>query len=102
MRSCSVARSACFTLVDSAEKRLALLTLNIAFFLYHLAAMLDAYAVAQRARSGSFGSSRTSSAAPIILAALVSVAIVLHGLPEVYGVQFHNAYSAIATGSARA
>src|SRR6188508_561968 len=85
-------------LVDSAEKRLALLTLNIAFFLYHLAAMLDAYAVAQRARSGSFGSSRTSSAAPIILAALVSVAIVLHGLPEVYGVQFHNAYSNIAPG----
>ena len=85
-------------LVDSPEKRLALLTLNIAFFLYHLAAMLDAYAVAQRARSGSFGSSRTSGAAPIVLAALVSVAIVLHGLPEVYGVQFHNAYSAIAPG----
>jgi anionic cell wall polymer biosynthesis LytR-Cps2A-Psr (LCP) family protein len=85
-------------LVDSSEKRLALLTLNVAFFLYHVAAMLDAYAVAQRARDGSFGSSRTSGMAPIVLAGLVSLAIVLHGLPEVYGVQFHNAYSVIATG----
>src|SRR5688572_11326828 len=84
---------AILSLVNSSEKRLALLTLNVAFFLYHVAAMLDAYGVAQRVRSGSFGSGRTSPVTPIILAGLVSLAIVLHGLPQVYGVQFHNAYS---------
>jgi anionic cell wall polymer biosynthesis LytR-Cps2A-Psr (LCP) family protein/TM2 domain-containing membrane protein YozV len=79
-------------------KRLALLTLNVAFFLYLVAAMLDAYAVAQRARDGSFGSGRTSGLAPIVLAGLVSLAIVLHGLPEVYGYQAHVALTNIATG----
>ena len=83
---CSAARSACSALVNSAEKRLALLTLNVAFFLYHLAAMLDAYAVAQHERARSFGSAGSSGVAPIILAVLVSLAIVIHGLPEVYGV----------------
>ena len=43
------------SLVSSPEKRLALLALNFAFFLYHLAAMLDAYGVAQGERARSFG-----------------------------------------------
>src|SRR5688572_15290385 len=41
-------------LVGTAPKRLALLTLNVAFFLYHLAAMFDAYGVAQRQRYRGF------------------------------------------------
>ena len=74
-------------LVSSPEKRMALLALNAAFFLYHLAAMLDAYGVAQGERARSFGNTGSATAAPIILAILVSITIVLHGLPEVYGYQ---------------
>lgn len=68
-------------LISSAPRRLALLTLNAAFFLYHLAAMIDAYAVAQRERSRSFGAG-ASAAAPILLALLASLTIVIHGVPE--------------------
>ena len=69
------------------QKRLALLVLNIAFFLYHVAAMIDAYQVARMERYHGFGSSRGT---PIALAALVALAIVLHGVPEVYGWQVHT------------
>ena len=37
------------------ETLLAILVLNVAFFFYHVAAMLDAYAVAQRERSRGYG-----------------------------------------------
>jgi len=71
-------QSALLSLISSAPKRLALLTLNVAFFLYHLAAMFDAYGVAQRERSRfAFGGS-----APILLAILASLTIVIHGVPE--------------------
>jgi anionic cell wall polymer biosynthesis LytR-Cps2A-Psr (LCP) family protein len=73
-------------LVSSHEKRTALLALNVAFFLYHVAAMLDAYAVAQHERARSFGAAG-AAAAPIVLAILISITIVLHGLPEVYAYQ---------------
>jgi anionic cell wall polymer biosynthesis LytR-Cps2A-Psr (LCP) family protein len=79
-------------LISSSEKRLALLTMNVAFFLYHLAAMFDAYSVAKRDRYRGYG---TTGIAPIVLAAVVSLTIVLHGLPEVYGIQAHNALSQI-------
>ncbi len=85
-------QNAMLGLISSPQKRLALLTLNVAFFLYHLAAMFDAYGVAQRERYRGPG---FSGAAPIVLAALVSLTLVLHGLPEVYGVQVHNTMSSI-------
>ncbi len=88
-------QNALFGLVSSTPKRLALLVFNVAFFLYHLAAMLDAYAVARHERSRSFGSSGYTGAAPIVLAALVSLTLIIHGLPEVYGIQAHNAISNI-------
>ncbi|MGI8928667.1 MAG: LCP family protein [Candidatus Limnocylindrales bacterium] len=75
-------QTAILGLISSAPRRLALLTLNVAFFLYHLAAMIDAYAVAQRERSRSFGAGGTSAAAPILLALLASLTIVIHGVPE--------------------
>jgi anionic cell wall polymer biosynthesis LytR-Cps2A-Psr (LCP) family protein len=78
---------AMLNLVSSHEKRTALLALNVAFFLYHVAAMLDAYAVAQHEQARTFGSAGRSSAAPIVLAIVVSLTIVLHGLPEVYAYQ---------------
>jgi len=88
-------QTALLGLVSSAPRRLALLVFNVAFFLYHLAAMLDAYAVAQHERSRSFGSGGLSGATPIVLAALVSLTLVIHGVPEVYGVQVHNTMSAL-------
>src|SRR5215210_575455 len=58
------------------ETLLAILVLNVAFFFYHVAAMLDAYAVAQRERSRGYG---YAGGAPILLAALISFALILHG-----------------------
>jgi anionic cell wall polymer biosynthesis LytR-Cps2A-Psr (LCP) family protein len=87
-------------LVSSPEKRLALLALNFAFFLYHLAAMLDAYGVAQGERARSFGSTGRASAAPIVLAILVSLTLVLHGLPEVYGYKVHETMTALLDNDA--
>ena len=78
------------------EKRLALLVLNAAFFLYHVAAMLDAYRIARTERQRGFG--RISGSSPIALAALVAVAIVLHGVPEVYGWQVHNGIGGLLPG----
>jgi anionic cell wall polymer biosynthesis LytR-Cps2A-Psr (LCP) family protein len=88
-------QTAMLGLISSPEKRLALLTMNMAFFLYHLAAMFDAYSVAQGDRYRRYG---TTGIAPIVLAAVVSLTIVLHGLPEVYGIQAHNALTAIFDG----
>ena len=61
-----------------AQQRVALLVLNVAFFFYHVAAMVDAYDVAQRVRSRGYG---YRTGAPLVLALLVSIAIVLHGVP---------------------
>jgi len=72
-------QGALLSLISTAPKRLALLTLNVAFFLYHLAAMFDAYGVAHRERSRSFA---FGGAAPIVLAILASLTIVIHGVPE--------------------
>jgi anionic cell wall polymer biosynthesis LytR-Cps2A-Psr (LCP) family protein/TM2 domain-containing membrane protein YozV len=75
-----------------AQNQVALLIFNIAFFLYHVAAMIDAYDVARRATS--FGYTKPRGA-PIALAALIAIAIMLHGFPEVYGYDAHNSYCAI-------
>jgi len=83
---------AMISLFSLAQNQLALLVFNVAFFCYHLAAMLDAYGVAQKERGRSFG---YSAGAPIVLAALVSVAIILHGLPEVYGYQAYTAFKGV-------
>jgi LCP family protein required for cell wall assembly len=84
--------SAALSLFDSPEKRLALLVLNVAFFLYHVAAMLDAYAMAKR-ESSTFG--RPSSAAPIALAVFVALTMILHGVPQVWGMDANNSFSDI-------
>ena len=91
-------QTAMLSLISSPQKRMALLALNFAFFLYHLAAMIDAYAVAQRVRQESFGSSRYSSTAPIVLAVLVSLTLIIHGLPEVYAYQAHVAITDLTPG----
>src|SRR5918999_5543528 len=84
--------NAAFSLIQ-ANQRIALLVLNVAFFFYHVAAMGDAYDVAQRERSRGYG---YRSGAPLVLAVLVSLAIILHGVPEVLGVQVHNSLLAVA------
>lgn len=78
--------------VTSSQTQVALLVFNVAFFLYHVAAMIDAYDVARRATS--FGYTKPRGA-PIALAVLIALAIMLHGFPEVYGIDAHNTYAAI-------
>lgn len=80
------------SLFSSPEKRIALLVLNGAFFLYHVAAMLDAYSQAKQERYSSFSS---SSAAPIALAVLVALTMILHGVPQVWGMDINNSFSNI-------
>ncbi len=76
----------------SSQNQIALLIFNIAFFLYHVAAMLDAYDVARQDRVVSYGKAR---GAPVALAGLIAIAIMIHGFPEVYGLDAHNAYVSI-------
>jgi anionic cell wall polymer biosynthesis LytR-Cps2A-Psr (LCP) family protein/TM2 domain-containing membrane protein YozV len=84
--------NAAFSLIQ-ANQRIALLVLNVAFFFYHVAAMVDAYDIAQRERARGYG---YRSGAPLVLAILVSLAIILHGVPGVLGVQVHNSLLAVA------
>src|SRR4051794_15221192 len=61
----------------TADKTLALLVLDLALFIYHVAAMIDAYTVARRvtARPADPATPRTGL---IAVAALVALTIVLH------------------------
>jgi len=68
---------------------IALLIFNVAFFLYHVAAMIDAYDSAKRERTLAY-SRGASRSGPMLLAVLIAIAIVIHGLPEVYGIDAHN------------
>jgi anionic cell wall polymer biosynthesis LytR-Cps2A-Psr (LCP) family protein/TM2 domain-containing membrane protein YozV len=83
-------------LVTNEQTRVAILVLNLAFFLYHVAAMVDAYSLAKVERYRGFG--RSSSAAPIALAALVALTMVLHGVPEVIGLDVNNAIGVLFPG----
>lgn len=74
----------------SGRTRIALLVLNAAFFFYHVAAMLDAYGFARSQRVRSFGA---ASSAPLTLALLVALAIVLHGVPEAVGAWGHDQFA---------
>ncbi|MEA2677095.1 MAG: polyisoprenyl-teichoic acid--peptidoglycan teichoic acid transferase [Chloroflexota bacterium] len=80
---------AIISLITNPQARVAILVLNVAFFLYHVAAMVDAYSTAKAERHRGF--SRTSSSAPLILAALVAVTMLMHGLPEVIGLDVGRA-----------
>jgi anionic cell wall polymer biosynthesis LytR-Cps2A-Psr (LCP) family protein/TM2 domain-containing membrane protein YozV len=83
-------------LVTTSQNQVALLVFNVAFFLYHVAAMVDAYDVARNERPLSY--TRSRAGAPVALAGLVALTIVLHGLPEVYGVDAHNTWVSIFDG----
>jgi anionic cell wall polymer biosynthesis LytR-Cps2A-Psr (LCP) family protein/TM2 domain-containing membrane protein YozV len=83
-------------LITNAQTRVALLVLNVAFFLYHVAAMVDAYSMAKAARG--YGYSRSGGTAPIALAALVALTMVLHGVPETIGVDANNAIEVLFPG----
>ena len=73
----------------TAPKLLGLLVLNFAFFLYHVAAMLDAYQLAGRERFA--GYRRATGFAPVALASLVALTMILHGLPAAaWGVPLYN------------
>jgi anionic cell wall polymer biosynthesis LytR-Cps2A-Psr (LCP) family protein/TM2 domain-containing membrane protein YozV len=86
------------SVVFSSNDQLALLIFNIAFFFYHVAAMVDAYDVARQQRTVSYS---RMGGAPIALAILVAIAIMIHGFPEVYGFAAYNTYGAIVPETAR-
>ena len=88
------------SVVSIGRNQAALLIFNVAFFLYHVAAMVDAFDTAKRDRALSY-SRAASRTGPIFLAALVAVTIVLHGFPEVYGVDVYNSYGQIVLPSGR-
>jgi LCP family protein required for cell wall assembly len=81
-------------LITNAQTRVALLVLNLAFFLYHVAAMVDAYSMAKAGRGYGFGR-LGGGGAPIALAALVALTMVLHGVPEAIGVDVNNAIAVL-------
>jgi LCP family protein required for cell wall assembly len=71
-------------LILNAQSRAALLVLNLAFFFYHLAAMFDAYAAAQRERRLERVS--VAGSAPVVMGMLVALTLLLHGVPAAAGV----------------
>jgi LCP family protein required for cell wall assembly len=81
--------SAAITQLLTVQKTLALIVFDIAFFLYHVAATIDAYDIARRERGFGYTRRRSTGAAPIVLASLVALAIVMHGLPAVYAADYY-------------
>lgn len=70
--------------VANSQAVAALLVVNLAFFFYHLAATFDAYSLAQRERR--LERINMPPSAPFVLAGLVVLALLLHGVPQVLGV----------------
>jgi LCP family protein required for cell wall assembly len=83
----------------SADATLALVVFDIVFFLYHVAAMVDAYLVARKTQP-TMARGPGIQTAPVALAALIALAIVLHGLPGAYGFayfQFASSFTGDST-----
>ena len=73
----------------TADAALALVILDVALFVYHVAAMVDAYGVARRVPSPDSGRGPLRGA-PVALAVLVTLAILVHGLPGAYGFAYYQ------------
>lgn len=78
-----------FTSFLSADGTLALVIFDLVVFLYHVAAMVDAYLVAQKTQPQMTRRPGVQTG-PIALAALIAITIVLHGLPGAYGVAYYD------------
>lgn len=81
--------SGAFLSLLTAQKTLALIVFNVAFFLYHVAATLDAYDAARRERALSY-SRRGSGTGPIVLAGLIALTMLIHGLPTMYAADYYS------------
>jgi LCP family protein required for cell wall assembly len=90
--------STAITSLLTAQKTLAIIILDVAFFLYHIAAMIDAYDMARNERPLSY-SRRSAGAAPIVLAGLIAVAMIIHGLPAVYAADYYNFLGKVTDGN---
>ncbi len=86
--------SAAITSLLTVPKTLALIIADIAFFLYHVAAMIDAYDIARTDRPLSY-SRRSAGGAPIVLAGLIALAMIIHGLPAVYAADYYSFISKV-------
>jgi LCP family protein required for cell wall assembly len=85
-------------IVASSQAVAALLVLNLAFFFYHLAATFDAYSLAQRERR--LERINVPASAPFVLAALVVLGLLLHGVPQVLGVVGNDQLQRLFAGRA--
>ena len=74
----------------TADRALALVVFDFALFVYHVAAMVDAYEVARRL-SGSPGYRSSAARGGVLsLALLVALAMVIHGVPGAYGFAYYQ------------
>lgn len=80
----------------TAEATLAVIALEFAFLFYHVAAMLDAYGIAQRERRGAGFASAGAATAGMV--ALLVIAVLLHGYPLYVSVIGNNALAALFPG----
>jgi len=87
-------------LVTNTQSIAVLLVLNIAFVCYHLAAMLDAYNLAQRERRQN--GYQTPRSAPAALIVLTVLTLFLHGTAEAAGVWGGNALAELLPGDPNA
>lgn len=85
-------------IIASSQAVAALLVLNLAFFFYHLAATFDAYSLAQRERR--LERINMPPSAPLVLAGLVVLGLLLHGVPEVLGVMGNDQLERLFPGRA--
>jgi LCP family protein required for cell wall assembly len=81
-------QNALLNLVSTDEKVLALVALNVAFFFYHVAAMFDAYGIAQRERR--VAGVAASGAGGVALVVLVALALLIHAVPTNYALSVND------------
>lgn len=89
-------QNALLNLVSTDEKVLALVALNIAFFFYHVAAMFDAYGIAQRERR--VAGFAASGAGGVALVVLVALALLIHAVPTNYALSVNDFLNRFLTG----
>ena len=74
----------------TADRALALVVFDFALFVYHVAAMVDAYVVARRSAGSPGYGSIAARRGVLALALLVALAIVIHGVPGAYGFAYYQ------------
>lgn len=91
-----IATNRIIDIVSHSTTMLALLVFGLAVFFYHLAAVLDAYAVAVRERQ--LSGAGTPRGSVLVIALLAAVLLVPYAVLEVYGIQGNALLDSVARG----